>query len=124
VASRGYPDGLDKAGNDSTLSKRERLQLTGICLPTWRLSDKRQNCEELSRDHSAQTHPFVVPSANHHQDDKDAHVETRLVLAARQEPSANDALGYVNNHTVDSIMITLLLLARRWHYHNAVAFAV
>jgi hypothetical protein len=125
AASRGFLDSLDKAGNDSTLPTRERLQLTGVYLLTWLLSDKRQNCEEPSRNHSAQAHPFVVPSANHHQDDSDAHVETRLVLAARQEPSENDALRYINKYTVDPIIIALLLLflTGRWRSHNAVALA-
>lgn len=125
AASRGFPDSLDNAGNDSSLPKREQLPLTRVCLPTWRLSDKRQNCEEPSRNHSAQAHPFVVLSANHHQGDNDAHVETRLVLAARQEPSESDALRYVNKYTVDPIIIALLLLflAGRWRSHNAVALA-
>jgi hypothetical protein len=52
-------------------------------------------------------------------------VETRLVLAARQEPSENDALRYVNKYTVDPIIIVLLLLflTGRWRSHNAVALA-
>lgn len=109
AAPKGFSYHLDN-GQQRLASANERASSDRESTPSYLdLSNQRQYCKEPRRNLSAQTHPlWSLPPIM--AKDHDAHVETRIVLTIRQQPSAVRKVGCTVCMS-KPIMITLLLRA-------------